>query len=70
MVLESGETLVGDLAMSAKFMRLTPGVPIVGDDVDMIHKSWQVLLDFGAQTIYPSHGKRFSADVFRIRGLK
>lgn len=64
-VLENGAAFVGDLAMSAKFLRLTPGLPIFGDDIATIHQSWQALLDFGAETIYPAHGPVFSADVFR-----
>jgi len=64
-LLDSGEAIVGDLAMSAKFMRLTPGIPIFADDVSQIKPSWKKLLDLGAKTIYPAHGKPFSAEVFR-----
>ena len=64
-LLDSGEAIVGDLAMSAKFMRLTPGIPIFADDVSLIKPSWKKLLDLGAKTIYPAHGKPFSAEIFR-----
>jgi glyoxylase-like metal-dependent hydrolase (beta-lactamase superfamily II) len=64
-LLENGDAIVGDLAMSAKFMRLTPGIPIFAEDVSLIKPSWKKLLDLGAKTIYPAHGKPFSAEVFR-----
>ncbi len=64
-LLESGEAFVGDLAMSARFMRLKPGPPIFAEDLDMVMQSWRVLLESGARTIYPAHGKPFSANVFR-----
>lgn len=64
-LLENGDAIVGDLAMSAKYMRLMPGMPIFAEDVNLVKESWQKLLDLGAKTIYPAHGKLFSAEVFR-----
>lgn len=64
-LLENGDAIVGDLAMSAKYMRLSPGIPIFAEDVSLIKPSWKKLLDLGAKRIYPAHGKPFSADVFR-----
>lgn len=64
-LLEDGTTIVGDLAMSAKIFRLSPGIPIFAEDVSLIKPSWQKLLDLGAKVIYPAHGKPFSAEVFR-----
>lgn len=64
-LLDSGEAFVGDLAMSAKIMRLSPGIPIFAEDLSWVKPSWQKLLDLGAKTIYPAHGKPFSADVFQ-----
>jgi glyoxylase-like metal-dependent hydrolase (beta-lactamase superfamily II) len=64
-LLENGDAIVGDLAMSAKFMRLTPGEPIFAEDPNLVIPSWQKLLDLGAKTIYPAHGKPFSADLLR-----
>jgi hydroxyacylglutathione hydrolase len=68
-LLASGEAFVGDLAMSARFMRATPGLPIFAEDLDLVLQSWQGLLDLGAKTIYPAHGKPFPADVFRKKLL-
>jgi len=33
--------------------------------MQQVKESWKVLLDKGAKTIYPAHGKSFSADVIR-----
>ena len=64
-LLESGEAFVGDLAMSG-FPRIGGAGPFVfGESIKAMRKSWQKLLDAGAVTIYPSHGKPFSANVFR-----
>jgi hydroxyacylglutathione hydrolase len=68
-LLASGEAFVGDLAMSARFMRATPGLPIFAEDLDLVVHSWEELLDLGAKTIYPAHGKPFPADVFRKKLL-
>jgi glyoxylase-like metal-dependent hydrolase (beta-lactamase superfamily II) len=64
-LLETGDAFVGDLAMNALPMRSSPGLPVFGDDLQVIKESWQKLLDRGATTIYPSHGEPFSADVMR-----
>ena len=64
-LLDNGDAIVGDLAMNHKLLRLTPGAPIFAEDIGLVPVSWQKLLDAGAKTIYPSHGKPFSADVFR-----
>ena len=64
-VLDGGEVFVGDLAMNAFPLRLTPGLPIFGDDREIIADSWRRLLDAGAESVYPAHGKPFPADVIR-----
>jgi hydroxyacylglutathione hydrolase len=64
-LLESGEAFVGDLAMNMFPLRLSPGLPIFGDDVQVVIASWRKLLDMGVKTIYPAHGKPFPAEVMR-----
>jgi len=64
-LLEGGEVFVGDLAMNTFPMRLSPGLPIFGDDIQLVKESWRKLLALGAKTVYPAHGKPFSADVMR-----
>lgn len=63
-LLESGEAFVGDLAMSARFMRREPGPPIFAEDIKLVMQSWQLLLDSGVHIIYPAHGRPFSSEVF------
>ena len=64
-LLDGGEVFVGDLAMNAFPLRFTPGLPILGDDPELIRDSWRRLLDAGARMVYPAHGKPFSVDVIR-----
>lgn len=64
-LLEKGDTLVGDLAMNKFPVRLSPGLPIFAEDLVKVKESWKLLLDQGAKTIYPAHGKPFSADIIR-----
>ena len=62
-LLESGEAFVGDLAMNRFPLRLSPGLPIFADDPDAVRSSWELLLEQGAEVIYPAHGKPFPASV-------
>jgi len=62
-LLETGDAFVGDLAMNALPMRLSPGLPILGDDISRIKESWGVLKREGAKKIYPEHGKPFTIEV-------
>ena len=62
-LMDSGEAFVGDLAMNMLPMRLNPGLPVFGDDFQIIKKSWRKLLDMGAKTVYPAHGKSFPVEI-------
>ncbi len=64
-LLDTGEAFVGDLAMNRFPLRFFPGLPIFADDLDAVSASWQLLLAHGARTVYPAHGKAFSAEVIR-----
>ncbi len=68
-VLEKGDVFVGDLAMNKFPLRLSPGLPIFAEDCTKVRKSWELLLDHGAKTVYPAHGEPFSAHIIR-RALK
>lgn len=46
-------------------MRLSPGLPIFGDDIQVVKQSWRKLLDMGAKTVYPAHGKPFPAEILK-----
>ena len=62
---ENGDAFVGDLAGSARYMRLKPGMPIFAENESLIKPSWKKLLDSGAKMIYPAHGKPFPAEALR-----
>ena len=62
-LLDSGEAFVGDLAMNMFPMRLGPGLPIFGDEMQVVRNSWIKLLELGAKTIFPAHGKPFPAEI-------
>ena len=64
-ILESGEAFVGDLAMNLFPLTLRPGLPILGDDADLIVDSWRKILPMGIKTVFPAHGKPFPVDVIR-----
>ncbi len=65
LLLNSGEAFVGDLAMNAFPMKLSPGLPIFADSLETVRESWKLLLNRGAKVIYPAHGKPFSADIIK-----
>lgn len=64
-LLETGDAFVGDLAMNAFPLCLTPRLPILAEDVERVKESWRVLLGQGAKQVYPAHGKPFSAEIMR-----
>ncbi len=64
-VLESGEAFVGDMAMNEWYLRLTPGLPVLADDIGQVIESWKKLLPEKIHTVYPAHGKPFSMNVMR-----
>ncbi|MGD8727541.1 MAG: MBL fold metallo-hydrolase [Gemmatimonadales bacterium] len=64
-LLDSGEAFVGDLAMNKLPLRRTPGLPIFAEDLPRVVASWRMLLEAGARTVYPAHGKPFAAEVMR-----
>jgi hydroxyacylglutathione hydrolase len=65
LILDTGEAFVGDLTMNGLPFRIGPGMPIMADDVAAVRVSWRTVLDNGAKTIYPAHGKPFQAEVLR-----
>ena len=64
-LLDSGEAFVGDLAMNRFPLRLSPGLPVLAEDSSAVIRSWRMLLEQGATTVYPAHGKPFPAEVIR-----
>lgn len=64
-LLDSGDAIVGDLAMNRIPLRLHPGLPIFAEDMAQVKHSIEKLLAAGAKTIYPAHGKPFQAEVLK-----
>lgn len=64
-LLDSGEAFVGDLAMNKFPLRLGPGLPTIAEDDVKVKESWKKLLELGATTVYPAHGKPFSAEIIK-----
>jgi len=64
-VLDTGDAFVGDLAMNAFPMRLSPGLPIFAEDLQKVKDSWKLILNYGVKMIYPAHGNPFSAEIMR-----
>ena len=64
-LLETGEAFVGDMAMNAWFLRTTPGLPVLAEDIDMVVRSWKSVLPLGIKQVYPAHGMDFPIDVIR-----
>ena len=64
-LLDSGEAVVGDMAMNSLPMRLSPGLPVFAENLSQLMESWRMILKQGVATIYPSHGRPFPADVMR-----
>jgi len=68
-VLETNDAFVGDLAMNGLPFRLSPGLPILADDIEEVKESWRKILKLDLKTIFPGHGKPFPADVMRKAAL-
>jgi glyoxylase-like metal-dependent hydrolase (beta-lactamase superfamily II) len=53
------------MAMNKFPLRLSPGMPIYAENLQMLIASWQALLEEGVKTVFPAHGDSFSADIIR-----
>jgi hydroxyacylglutathione hydrolase len=71
-LLDSGDAIVGDMAMNAWYLRLTPGLPILADDIHTVVESWRKILPMGIKRVYPAHGRDFPVRVMQkeIEGFK
>ena len=64
-LLDSGEVFAGDMAMNAWFLRSTPGLPVLAEDMSLVIQSWKRLIRMGARHVYPAHGTDFPIAVIR-----
>jgi len=62
---DSGDALVGDMAMNDWYLRLTPGLPVLADDINMVVESWKKILPMGIKQVYPAHGMDFPVEVMQ-----
>jgi len=62
-LLETGEAFVGCMTHNAPPFRLRPGLPIFAEDLSKLRDSWKLIIDQGAETIYPAHGDSFPIGV-------
>ncbi|MCX6083954.1 MAG: MBL fold metallo-hydrolase [Caldiserica bacterium] len=62
-VLSDGSALVGDASMNWLTLFGTRYRPIIySRDLNEVYESWSRLIEHGAKTIYPAHGRSFSID--------
>ena len=64
-LLNSGEVYAGDMAMQAWFLRWSPGLPVLAEDMNLVVQSWKKLIRMGAKRVYPAHGSDFSVEVIQ-----
>jgi hydroxyacylglutathione hydrolase len=64
-LLADGLAFVGDLTANYAPLGLSSVFPPFADDGDELLESWMKLLEAGAKTIAPGHGRTFSAEVLR-----
>ncbi len=64
-LLETGEVFAGDMAMNAWFLRSTPGLPVLAEDMSMVMESWRRMIRLGAKRVYPAHGLDFPIAVIQ-----
>ncbi len=62
LILETGDSFVGDVAMKRRRLFLSYPAPSYIEDLQQIHDSWRNLIRHGAQVIHPSHGSSFPVD--------
>jgi len=61
-VLESGDAFVGCLAQNKMPFVFRPKLPIYAKDLKLLKESWIKVINMGAVTIYPGHGKSFPVE--------
>jgi glyoxylase-like metal-dependent hydrolase (beta-lactamase superfamily II) len=64
-LLDSGDAIVGDMAMNEWYLRLTPGLPVLADDINTVVQSWRNILPMGIKRVHPAHGMDFPIEVMQ-----
>lgn len=60
LILNDGNAIIGDVAMNLLNLGETKYKPFFIQNLDKIYQSWNRLIQNGAKTLHPSHGKSFS----------
>ncbi|NPD88416.1 MAG: MBL fold metallo-hydrolase [Asgard group archaeon] len=58
-IVDSKYAFVGDLAMKIPPLSFSYE-PIIAENLKQVYSSWQKIIDYGVEEIYPSHGKIFN----------
>ena len=67
-ILANGDAFVGDACMN--FLGFLHYRPIVISNSDLVFESWRQIINNGARTIYPAHGKPFAVkEIIRYEKL-
>jgi hydroxyacylglutathione hydrolase len=64
-LLDSGDLLVGDMAMNGPPFTWSPSLPVFAHDVNLVRETWERLFERDVRTIHPGHGRPFPAEVLR-----
>lgn len=64
-ILDSGEALVGDLAMNRLPICRAPSLPIFADDPGEVTLSWNRVLEHPVERVFPAHGESFGVAVIQ-----
>lgn len=64
-LLDSGEAFVGDMANNDWYLRLSPGLSVLADDIRVEVESWKRILPLGIKRVYPAHGMDFPVEIMQ-----
>ena len=64
-LLETGDAIIGDMAMNDWYLRLTPGLPVLADDINKVVESWKKILPMGIKKVHPAHGMAFDVSIMQ-----
>jgi len=65
LLLNTGEAFVGCMAHNGFPFRRKPGLPIYAENISDLKESWKRLIDMGAKTVFPGHGKPFPVEIIK-----
>jgi len=59
LITEKGVAFIGCCAQGFP-LKLSPGIPSIAQDIDLVYSSWQRIIDEGVTEAFISHGKSIS----------